>query len=1307
MSDVFLLDDRFEALAQRQGGPDPHSFQLRLGWFLPERYLVSIARSIVLLAAVYATPIALGQNQISIVGDDGRAVAGAVVRCWETALFEGSLGNRESDSRGRIDLPLGTTGIEVSAPGHLVYRGYPRDIQLELPHSILFSLTPAREGRVVFAWSDRSGAHSTGIPVPLRAGHSPTEVKVGARDLWARVTLPGYNEWVVGPLDVETGRLALAIPVGRSFGGAVFDSERSPVSGASVELDTDWPAGAPIGYTPMSATTNSAGEFNFSGVPGGEGARHRIRIEHVDYAAGFRDWAKNDDEYYLEPKTGSPETRFVALGRVRTDESVLPTVGLLTFGASTFRIRIDPDGSFRSGPFGFPPAHGVMTFDHVERLRLRLYLPGFEPIEYRDLPRQKEIDLGTIDLEPLKTVEVRVIESGGEPIADAMLTIRRRGLPPLRLYTDANGNAAVQIGQDSASIRVDHPQYSVYSGGLDSQGPYEIRLVGAAQVTGEIVDSLGRPLRCSIAIASNGRVVPVTWEEARFTFDRVPTDGRWVLTANGPNRRFPDPFEYPLPELRAGQVLDLGRIELDHGNVFVTGVVVDTDGQPIEGATISRRSRERTLSESDGSFVLEIPREAKMDKLDLWKVGYVHPASRPFIPLVDVELELWILTRTIPVTGRVVDPEGNPIAEAQVGGALTADDGTFELEIDPRSNVPDLLRIRARGYCPQSLPCRVDPSTGTIADIVLEPAADFEIRFVDPIGLGIPKTLSVVLRGKEEVVTLNGERALFRNLAPGHLPFSIHFPNWDFEGSAELMRGQVTEFVVEIERADQLKFLVQDESGEPIEGATLYWGEEPIPGFWNENPNEAEYRSDEEGRITVDYVRYRRDSCQVYTDRNPEVVVDRMEERFDAQELVVVTLVAGATLDLFVIEGERPLAGTLLCPGRSAKTEDGRLRVDGLLGRTLEITFHEQLWPWEPFHTTVFAQATRDVELRAGQVVSIEWQVPKLRRVPIQCFLDDKPVEGSEFVLVGETHGLRLDDEAMGVVLTRVTEDLPIRLGRRARNPSRFGSSRLIGELIDTQVIPSGHPDTERLELHFHSSPLAGRLVDARGAGLSSAVISVDSMKHLLATDKDGYFEGGTISPGPHQIHAQLPSGFILPESTYTAGPDGFGTIQAIESVDREIEFTSRSGLPIGAKSLSIWYLVGETRVKANGHFDRGTWTLPNRSAGWVRVVSQKRGGVPIDVSWIPLDELTDSPSATQVHGRPAGTVSVLPKGTPYAVTSTTMSLPKNAGPILPEGNYTITATVGGESRTREVIVVRDETIVVDFALPSEEGVGH
>lgn len=226
----------------------------------------------------------------------------------------------------------------------------------------------------------------------------------------------------------------------------------------------------------------------------------------------------------------------------------------------------------------------------------------------------------------------------------------------------------------------------------------------------------------------------------------------------------------------------------DEGNLRV--IVTDPSGRPVEGATIALYRdgfglvREATTDEQGRRLFVGI--EANQPPADAWWAqkgnGYVVRIQKEGYydllvgePVLDITKEQEMVVNavlyplTAPVTGRVADPDGQPVAGAQVtlypeGGGQALQTTTDTLGAFRFPEVSTARRwtvgVRASGYWPGagSQVLTLDPAQGSVVNITLHGlAAELYGRVADETGAAVSGALVAVQGPDGKVVTARAD----------------------------------------------------------------------------------------------------------------------------------------------------------------------------------------------------------------------------------------------------------------------------------------------------------------------------------------------------------------------------------------------------------------------------------------------------------------------------------------------------------------------------------------------------------------------
>lgn len=499
--------------------------------------------------------------------------------------------------------------------------------------------------------------------------------------------------------------------------GTVVDAEGRPVEGVAIRTRFDSRSLPPFTFNPPDwqkgsggvAVTGRDGRFRLGNlVPGLD---YELRFAHDGYAS------RTLTARAPAPGSVSEELR-VALqrgldlrGRVldQDDEPVAGAAAALRPArphdlVDRMRRMKDPPPAFRAstaedGVFRFtavPPA----TFD------LGVEAPGFASVEIRGIDVQEHAQegfLGTVVMEPEALVRGRVESADGEPLGgvavrivpdDPFLTIIQAQTEPTPEARSA-GDGWFELGGlrpgESVTLRFDRDGFE--TGVLRNQRagvePVTVSLEPTRTLTGTVVGPRGSPVPEAIVIVeeslpvelSGGQVadagLPVaiarTDDDGEFRIEDVSGDSV-NLQVRASGWQDWDRRVHPWGEEGDGSV----EVVLQPAAVL-EGSVFGPDGQPVVGAEVREWAPElpegsisyrRPLATTDGDGRYRIddlaPGPARLEAR--------HPASgravreieaQPGDNALDFQLE-----GGPRVTGRVVGPDGSPVAGARV--ALTS-----------------------------------------------------------------------------------------------------------------------------------------------------------------------------------------------------------------------------------------------------------------------------------------------------------------------------------------------------------------------------------------------------------------------------------------------------------------------------------------------------------------------------------------------------------------------------------------------------------------------------------------------------------
>lgn len=284
--------------------------------------------------------------------------------------------------------------------------------------------------------------------------------------------------------------------------------------------------------------------------------------------------------------------------------------------------------------------------------------------------------------------------------------------------------------------------------------------------TGRVVDVEGRGV-------AGVRILTVYGEEP-------DADGAPVRSGEDGRFRLRTPTTHTILEARDEDWITLQRVRVDHlprpgpPTVVVVprrryaGHVVDERGAPLAGARLRvvlppsgllRQTRRQplsgtTFSAADGGFALDRAGWAERARLEADLAGR-EPRTLELPPVDQGDLELVLAPRpeAVVARGRVVDPEGAPVAGAHVAlapiltcdngflmeppGTRTTASGSFALELEHRAEGEVEVRAIAPGWqlAGRTVPLEADRGEVTLA--LDRPAATLRGRVLDPEGVPV------------------------------------------------------------------------------------------------------------------------------------------------------------------------------------------------------------------------------------------------------------------------------------------------------------------------------------------------------------------------------------------------------------------------------------------------------------------------------------------------------------------------------------------------------------------------------------------
>jgi len=418
----------------------------------------------------------------------------------------------------------------------------------------------------------------------------------------------------------QTG-IKLTLPIEARIEGQVVDSVGQPVGGVQVVAQPDR-AGLPFTVEPVPSAQD--GTFFVGNLAAGV---YTVQLPQRRESA---DWVAQSVKLNLKAGETVRDVRF-----------------LLSKGALVeVLVKEDPSGNpVEKADVGIRNVatqqwhRGQTDANGVARLRLAagdyelssVYKQGYS--RPRQLSETFTVDEGqtrTLEhmLAGLPSITGVVYDDAGKPLEGVKVQVMPSGHSGVGT-SDAEGK--FKAGWDPEGWSSDrtvfylmarHPGRDLaVAQPMDSEeGPVELRLRPAATLTGRVVDPNGKPIGGAYphimlhASSWGSSFLPsrsiTTDAEGRFEMETLPPEQRYDITAtadgHGQTR-----IDLNESQVTSGRV-EAGTLVLPLANLSVSGVVVDSEGKPVSGASVSCYGSSRdnqpnrdTRTDAEGQFTLD------------------------------------------------------------------------------------------------------------------------------------------------------------------------------------------------------------------------------------------------------------------------------------------------------------------------------------------------------------------------------------------------------------------------------------------------------------------------------------------------------------------------------------------------------------------------------------------------------------------------------------------------------------------------------------------------------------------------------
>lgn len=862
---------------------------------------------------------------------------------------------------------------------------------------------------------------------------------------------------------------------------------------------------------------------------------------------------------------------------------------------------------------------------------------------------------------PEEPVTVRVVDSEGRPVVGARVRGLSDGAVAGTVVTGGDGSAVLSVAPGAIEVLAPGRVDAVRAGGAS---PEVVILPPARERSLEVLGAGGEPLAgAEVRLADDGWTVGTTDGRGRLVMggrftepvllevhgrpDRPPGEVHEVIllprvgdeTAEPEAVRVPRAAAEGAPSGPLAVVLPPGRAAF--------GRILDLEEQPLEGATVvltpARGGAGEPMELTTDPAGRFLGAAVAWDAFDLTAdADGFAPATLRGMELPEssgpADLGSLLLQPGVAIDGRVIDPEGGPVAGARLHfreatgrpapsererlledepAAVAGDDGRFVVDDLAPGRPVDLL-ASAEGFLPVWTLAVEAPPTDPLV-ITLEPAAQLSGRVVDqddePVvdasvtvtSTGSPEgTVGVVARrevGSRTAPTDERGRFQVDGLAPGPTRVEAAAEGYLSAGPVETdlpLGGEVRDLEIVLRRGAVIAGTVADEAGEPVAGADLRAG-----------PARGSSAADGTFRLVgldVGFVGL----FTYHPDFKPAAQEVEVRPGTNTVEVVLEDgfVLAGRTVD----EGGRPLAGTRvqlraesLRGGRGYQVvsgADGAFRaVVGDAGRYRLVALREGFAPRQISGLTLGPTPVEDLEVVlspgtaiVGEILGLE--LDDLATVEVVASRDD----------LGEVHGT-VDYSGR----YRVDHLLPGDWRLRAQVA---GGRR---QATATVAVPEGVREVER-DLDLGDGVTLSGSVSTGGEPIPAAHVVLTGLtvtaERSVATGYDGSFRIDDLDPGRYRLDVLDPSRALSHLEDLDLDRD--------RRLDLDLEsapLTGRvlddaTGEPIYEALVSVTKILptGETgSMIVLGTDPAGSFTIAHLTPGPYRLSARKEGYAPVE----------------------------------------------------------------------------------------------
>jgi gliding motility-associated-like protein len=503
----------------------------------------------------------------------------------------------------------------------------------------------------------------------------------------------------------------------------------------------------------------------------------------------------------------------------------------------------------------------------------------------------------TITMTPeTHTITITVVDENGDPIEGATVTINGE-----EYVTDENGQVTVVLPDGEYDYTVNADGFEDFTGTITVDGEDMDETITMTPethtITITVVDENGDPI-AGATVTINGENY-TTDENGQVTIELPDGEYDYTVEADGYN-------DFTGTITVGGEDVDEAVIMIaeQEETHTVTITVVDENGDPIEGATVTINGEEYVTDEN-GQVTLELPNGEYDYTVTI--DGYDDFTGTITVGGEDVDETVTMTTETHTVTITVVDENGDPIAGATItinGETYTTDEnGQVTLEL-PNGEYDYTVTID--GYEDFTGTITVDGENVDETITMITETHTITITVLDENGDPIEGAI-VTIDGEEYVTDENGQVTL--ELPNGEYDYTVTIDGYDdFTGTITVGGEDMDETITMTTETHTISITVVDENGDPIEGATV-------------TINGEEYVTDENGQVTLELPNGEYDytvTIDGYDDFTGTITMGGE----DVDEIVTMTTETHTITITVLDENDDPIAGAIVTINGETYTTD-------------------------------------------------------------------------------------------------------------------------------------------------------------------------------------------------------------------------------------------------------------------------------------------------------------------------------------------------------------------------------------------------